>query len=137
MLISDARGNALSGQVGGIKWWASHAELNIDIPEASLPNLLPDFLEPILAEPIETGGKALEVGLRGIRPLTYGLEGGGDIVDGVSDLFHGNFAEGAEDIWDGSGTILGCFVRTSAGLTFGVSQGNNAVNLCTRIFGWP
>ncbi len=130
VIFSNPKGNPLSGQVGGISWWASHAELNIDIPENNLPNFIPGPFEPIV-------GKAFETGLRTIRPLTYGLEGGAEIVDGVGDLFSGNFAEGAGDILDGSGTILGGIVRTGAESTFGVSQVNSVVNLSTKIFGWP
>jgi hypothetical protein len=78
-----------------------------------------------------------EKALQTVRPLTYSFEGGADIVDGVGDLFSGNFAEGAGDILDGSGTILGGIVRTGAESTFGVSQVNSVVNLSTRIFGWP
>lgn len=132
VIFSNPKGNPLSGQIGGISWWASHPELNIDIPENSLPDIpyVPSFLEPAV-------GSLIEKTFQTVRPITYGVEGGLEIADGIGDVFSGNFAEGFGNIADGSGTILGGVVRTGAESALGVGPVNSVVNLSTKIFGWP
>lgn len=128
-------GNPLSGQVSGIAWWASHPQLNIDIPGGALPDIVdaPDFLKPVLPLLGEAGEEAINL----VRPATYVLEGGGNIVDGVGDLFQGDFAQGANDILDGATTLGGGAVRTGAEHLFGREAVNSVVDLSSQLFGYP
>ncbi|MDJ0754926.1 MAG: WXG100 family type VII secretion target [Ardenticatenaceae bacterium] len=101
-------GNPLSGQVGGISWWSTQPGLEIDV----LPNLVPDipyvpsFVERGAAEIIE--GPVVAVG----RIATSTVEGGADIVDGIGDVFTGDFSEGLDDIGSGAGIIVRGFGRS-------------------------
>jgi WXG100 family type VII secretion target len=118
-----------TGQVGGISWWASHPQLNIDIPANNMPDIpyVPEFLEPAV-------GIAAEGFLNTVRPITYGVEGGLKIADGIGDIFQGGFSEGAGDILDGSTTVIGGTVRTGAEQLIGRNTVNGIVNFATSIF---
>jgi WXG100 family type VII secretion target len=128
-------GNPLSGQVSGIAWWSSHAQLNVDIPGHVLPNIVdaPDFLKPALPILGELGEDVLNY----VRPTTYAVEGGMDIIDGVGDIFEGQFSEGAGDIMDGVGTIGGGIIRSGAESILGRDSINSVVDLSSRLFGYP
>lgn len=128
-------GNPLSGQVSGIAWWASHSQLNIDIPGHVLPDIIdaPDFLKPVLPILGELGEDVINY----VRPATYTIEGGIDIVDGVGDIFQGRFVEGAGDVMGGIGTIGGGIIRTGAENILGRGSVNSVVDLSSRLFGYP
>jgi hypothetical protein len=128
-------GSPLSGQVAGIAWWASHPQLNIDIPGSALPDIVeaPDFLKPLLPAAGEAGEEIINF----IRPATYAIEGGGDIIDGVGNIFQGDFAAGAGDIWDGAATIGGGAIRTGAEHLLGRDAVNSVVDLSSQLFGFP
>lgn len=122
-------GFAGTGQVGGISWWGSHPQLSIDVPAYNMPDI------PVLSEYLEVGfGIAGEEFLNTVRPITYGLEGGIKIADGVGDIFQGNFSEGAGDILDGSAKIVGGAVRTGAEQLIGRDAVNGIVNFTTSLF---
>lgn len=85
---------------------------------------VPSFVEQAVANTIEDVPVAL------IRQGIYIVEGGGDI-------FSGNFSEGADDIWEGSKTIVTGTARSAADLVTSnpVTQGVKA--LASDMFGWP
>ncbi len=92
----------LSGQVGGIAWWMAHSQLEVDV----LPNLMPDI--PYVPKFVEqAAGEIAEGGIVQILRVGSSIsEGGRDMVDGISDIFAGDFREGASDIGDGATTIV-------------------------------
>lgn len=92
----------LSGQVGGISWWMAHPQLEVDI----LPNVVPDI--PFVPRFVEQGvAEVVEGGIvRVARMGSAYVEGGGSVVDGVRDVFRGDFREGLGDIASGGGTIV-------------------------------
>ncbi|MEZ4513859.1 MAG: WXG100 family type VII secretion target [Chloroflexota bacterium] len=122
-----------NGQIGGISWWASHPELNINIPVRNnyldIPGV-PSFLDPLV-------GNALGNSLNVIRPAIYGVEGRLEVVDGIQDVFDGNFVAGARNIIDGSSTIAGGFLRTQAENAVGRPVVEGVIDFSTKIFGWP
>ncbi len=46
------------------------------------------------------------------RIATSTVEGGADIVDGIGDVFTGDFSEGLDDIGSGAGIIVRGFGRS-------------------------
>lgn len=94
--------NPLSGQVGGISWWTSHSQLEVDV----LPNLVPDI--PYVPRFVERGVSELAEGtlVPIVRVGSSLYEGGSDVVDGVKDIFSGDFREGFGDVGSGMGTVV-------------------------------
>lgn len=107
--------NPLTGQLGGISWWAAHPNLSADV----LPNLVPDipyvpaFAEQGIANLIEDGPIAV------VRQGIYVVEGGKDMVQGAGDIVRGNFSKGWDSVVDGGQTIVEGTAR-------------NAIDLITR-----
>jgi len=97
-----ATSSPLTGQVGGISWWMSHSQLEVDV----VPNLMPDI--PLVPRFVERGvGEALEGRLVSVARIGAStVEGGSQIVDGIGDVFGGNFSEGLSDMGSGAGTVL-------------------------------
>lgn len=116
-----------TGQIGGISWWASHLELNINMAMPDIP-YVPGFVEHGL-------GITAENVLNDIRPFTYAVEGGMDIADGVGDIFQGQFSEGFGDILDGSTTVAGGMIRTGSEAIIGKDAVDAVFDLSTSIFG--
>lgn len=106
----------VSGQVGGISFWASHPQLDVDI----LPNIMPDI--PYVPEFVERGiGNYLENDIiTNMRQGIYVIEGGADVVSGVGSLVSGNFSTGLDKMSDGVDTLLGGMSRTVSERLFGV-----------------
>lgn len=92
-----------AGQVSGISWWMSHSQLDMDIPlknnTLDIPHV-PRFLEPAVWTIVNKPGDAV------IRVVSSGYEGGSDVVDGVKDIFSGDFREGFGDVGSGMGTVV-------------------------------
>ena len=96
-----------TGQVGGISWWASHPELDVDI----LPHVMPDI--PYVPRFVEQGiGTVLENPfITPIRQGIYIFEGGSDIVSGIGDVFTGNWSQGGDSMLEGTKKIVGGTIR--------------------------
>ena len=74
----------ISGQVGGILFWASHPQLGVDI----LPNIMPDI--PYVPEFVERGiGNYLEDDfINKMRLSIYAIEGKRDVPSGLGGMSH-------------------------------------------------
>ncbi len=91
----------LAGQVGGIAWWLSHSELEANGAHQLIPDIpyVPKFVERIGGEIVEAGGVAI------MRVGGSTFEGGREMVDGIGDIFNGDFKAGGRDILQGAETI--------------------------------
>lgn len=78
-----ATSNPLSGQVGGISWWAARPQLTIDFKSQPMPDIpyVPQFMEPVVWDILQ------EDVLPAVRPWTYVAEGGAAVVDGIRSVF--------------------------------------------------
>lgn len=78
-----ATSSPLSGQVGGISWWAAKPQLTIDFKSQPMPDIpyVPQFLEPVMWDILH------EDVAPAVRPWTYVAEGGAAVVDGIRSLF--------------------------------------------------
>ena len=91
----------LTGQISGISWWMAHPQLDAHVPADRMPNI------PILTRSQEYDlGRGADSLIPVVRVLSAANEGGTDIVDGIGDVFDGNFKEGVGDIGEGLGTIV-------------------------------
>jgi WXG100 family type VII secretion target len=99
--------NPLTGQIGGISWWASHPELSVDVLPRVMPDIpyVPEFAERFIANVIEDP----IIGV--IRENVYVIEHGAKIVDGIGDIFSGNFREGSAAVADGIDQLFEGTVR--------------------------
>jgi WXG100 family type VII secretion target len=123
--------NPLTGQIGGISWWASHPGLDVDV----LPHIMPDipyvpaFAERFIANVIEDPLIAV------IREDVYMIEHGVKIVDSIGDIFSGDFREGAETIADGIGQLFEGTVNNTIESTLGSTVVGGVRDLADQLFG--
>lgn len=96
-----ATNNPLAGQVGGIAWWISHAELEANGAHKLIPDIpyVPKFVEGVGGEIVEAGSVAI------MRVGGSTFEGGRDIVNGIGDMFNGDFKAGGGNMLRGAETI--------------------------------
>jgi len=97
--------SALTGHTGGILWWMSHSELEVDL---SLPDIpyVPRFIEKYIGEKFEDPLVSV------IRIHSSVVEGGSDIIDGIGDVFSGDISEGVRNIGKGASTVSKGTVRS-------------------------
>lgn len=96
-----SRASPLAGQASGIAWWVGQSDLEVDI----LPNIMPDI--PGLSPAWErTVGELVEGPVVATARIgVTGYNGGSQIVDGIGDIFSGDFGGGFDEIGGGFSTI--------------------------------